>query len=621
MVRNLLMAAFAFFIASAANAIDVQKIPSKVQKVTVFLNGAQVTRTAMVNIAPGVSQLVFSGISGNLDAQSLQVHANGSFMILSVNHALDFLNDQARQGEIENVRANEKAISDKIAMQNNLLAICQAEENMIAKNQQVSGESAGLDVVRLKQALDFQTERLTALKEKELNLNNQIAALNLELGKYDKQIAELGKSGVSATSNIVVTVSSKVNTQAQFNLSYVVRNTSWYPTYDIRVKDVSNPVNISYKANVSQNCGEEWKDVKLTLSTGNPAISGNKPELKPDYLSFGMYYSDPSSAVIGRVAGKVVAADDRLGIAGVSIKIKGTSIGTVSDANGNFSLLLPSSPVVLVFTYIGFQTQEQPVTSSVMNVEMRIASQQLGEVVVTGYGAASDENGYVSESRKSAASYSIASVPVPVTKLENQTDIEFDIDEPYSIPSDGKQYTVDINQVEVQAGYEYAVAPKLSTTVFLTARLTDWNKYNFLSGEANLFYEGTFIGKSLLNTDAVKDTLDISLGTDKSIVVTRSALAELTGKQSLSSNKKDTRDWQIEVKNRKNQIVNLLVEDQVPVSQNSAIEVETQELSGGRMDSNSGKVLWHFTLNPNDDKKVELKYQVKYPKNQSVIVQ
>ena len=189
------------------------------------------------------------------------------------------------------------------------------------------------------------------------------------------------------------------------------------------------------------------------------------------------------------------------------------------------------------------------------------------------------------------------------------------------MPSDGKQYSVEINQLDLNASYEYAVAPKLSTDVFLTAKLTDWNKYNFLSGEANLFFEGTFIGKSLLNTNATTDTLSISLGTDKNIVVTRIPAKELTEKQSLGSNKKETKDWQIEIKNRKNQPVNLLVEDQVPVSQNSSIEVETQELSGGKLDPTTGKVSWNLKLNPSDDKKIELKYQVKYPKNQTVIVQ
>jgi len=192
---------------------------------------------------------------------------------------------------------------------------------------------------------------------------------------------------------------------------------------------------------------------------------------------------------------------------------------------------------------------------------------------------------------------------------------------PYSVPSDGKQYTVEINQLDIPAIYEYAVAPKLSTDVFLTARLTDWNKYNFLSGEANLFFEGTFIGKSLINTDATTDTLNLSLGTDKNIVVTRTSLKDLSERQSLGSNKKETRDWQIEVKNRKSQPINLLVEDQVPVSQNSSIEVEIQELSGGQLDKLTGKVIWKMVLKPEDNKKIELKYLVKYPKSQSVIIQ
>ena len=136
-----------------------------------------------------------------------------------------------------------------------------------------------------------------------------------------------------------------------------------------------------------------------------------------------------------------------------------------------------------------------------------------------------------------------------------------------------------------------------------------------------MFFEGTFIGKSVIDANATADTLNLSLGADKNIVVTRNTVKTLTEKQNLGSNRKETRDWEIEVKNRKNQLVNLLVEDQIPVSQNSSIEVEKQELSGGKLDEKSGKVTWDFQLKPQDDKKVELKYLVKYPKSQSVIVQ
>src|ERR1700753_1312020 len=283
MLKSMMAAAFCFALA-AANAQEGQKIASKVEKVTMFLNGAQVTRTAMVNISPGTSQLVFVGISPGLDPQSIQVHSAGAFTILSVKHELDFINEQAKVQEVENIKVAQKAIRDKIILQNSLTSIYQAEETMIAKNQVVSAENTGLDVIKLKQALDFQTERLTDLKQKEITVGNTVDELNRELAKYDRQIAEIGKGRTSATSNVIVTVSSKATLQADFRLSYVVHDAAWYPTYDIRAKDVNSPVTISYKANVSQNSGENWKDIKLTLSTGNPAVSGNKPELSTDYL-------------------------------------------------------------------------------------------------------------------------------------------------------------------------------------------------------------------------------------------------------------------------------------------------------------------------------------------------
>jgi len=606
MLKKLLMIAGFIIIALAAKANDDQKITSKVQKVIVFLNGAQVTRTAMVNVNAGTSELVFGGISPGIDVQSIQVQANGDFTILSVKHEMNYLDEQVKQKQVEDLKAQQKALAYKINLQNSLLSVYQEEENMLVKNQIVTGENASLDVIKLKQALDFQTARLIELKDKQHAISDEIALLNADLQKYDKQIADILKGSSTATSNIRVTISSKAAIQSTFTLSYVVHNASWYPTYDIRAKDVNSPVSISYKANVSQQSGEDWKNIKLTLSTGNPTVSGNKPELSPYYLSFGMYYGNTSNSVT-KVNGKVTASDDRQPLPGATIRVKGTSIGTVSDVNGDFSMQVPSGAQTLAVSFVGYEPEGYPVSGGYINASLRPSPKMLNEVVVTGALGIkrSDEvDGYSNTlSGKVAGVYvgapgaeskvfirGLASNPVEVNQVENQTNVEFNIKDPYSVPSDGKQYTVEISQLDLNATYQYAVAPKLSTDVFLSAKLTDWNKYNFLSGEANLFFEGTFIGKSLLNTDATADTLNISLGTDKNIVVTRTSLKDLTEKQSFGSNKKETKDWQIEVKNRKNQPINLLVEDQVPVSQNSAIEVETQELSGGKPDPATGKV-------------------------------
>ncbi|NHA04686.1 mucoidy inhibitor MuiA family protein [Mucilaginibacter sp. HC2] len=625
MFKKLSTAAVLLFMAMASKADEGQKIASKVQKVTVFLNGAQVTRTALVSVSPGTSTLVFGNMSPGIDVQSLQVSAGGEFTILSVKQELDFLNEESKQKQLVDLQAQQKMIRDKISLQNNMLSIYQEEATMLGKNQVVTGVNASLDVLKLKQALDFQTARLTEIKRKQQTVNDQVDALNTELQKYDRQIADITKGSSKATSNVLVTVSSKSALQSTFTLNYVVQNASWYPTYDIRAKNVNSPISITYKANVSQQSGEDWRNIKITLSTGNPSISGNKPELTPNYLNLGMYYSG-NAGPITKVTGKIFEAGTSNGLAGVSIRVKGTSIGATSDAQGFYSLQVPPNSPDLAFNYIGYEVVERPANMPLINVTMSPSTNNLSEVVVTGYGAEDKRrlvgalSGSVSGIRIRGAA-SIQSIPVEVKPIENQTNVEFNIANPYSIPSDGKQYAVEIGQFDLNASYQYFVAPKVSTDVFLTAQLTNWNKYNFLSGEANLFFEGTFIGKSLINTQATADTLNLSLGTDKNIVVTRTLQKDLTERQSFGSNKKETRNWLIEVKNRKNQPVSLLVEDQIPVSQNSAIEVEQQEISGAKLDALTGKLSWNFMLNSQDNKKIQLKYQVKYPKNQSVIVQ
>jgi uncharacterized protein (TIGR02231 family) len=448
------------FIAITAMADENQKIASKVQKVIVFLSGAQISRSASATINPGVSTLVFDGLSAGIEAQSIQVHANGNFTILSVASELDYLKQDVKQKDVDDLQAQRKIIKDKLDLSNSLYYINQQEETMLMKNQSVKSDNANLNVAELKLALDFQTQRLTEIKEKQLKLANEIADLNTQLQKYDQQINSFGQGDNKVTGSILVTVSAKQTAQAEFILSYVVPNASWYPTYDIRAKDVNSPISIVYKANVSQQSGEDWRNVKLTLSTGNPSVNGVKPELNPYYLNLPDY--------------------------------------TTSQYKSDNSL---------------------------------------NEVVVVGYGNR-ERNGL--EGKVAGLSTADIAATPQVQLRENQTNFEFNIADPYSILSDGKQCTVEINTVNINATYQYAVAPKLSTNVFLSALITGWNKYNLLPGEVNLFFQDTYIGRSMLNTNSTSDTLNISLGADKNIVVTRTLQKELTQKQNIGSNKKDT---------------------------------------------------------------------------------
>jgi uncharacterized protein (TIGR02231 family) len=131
----------------------------------------------------------------------------------------------------------------------------------------------------------------------------------------------------------------------------------------------------------------------------------------------------------------------------------------------------------------------------------------------------------------------------------------------------------------------------------------------------------TYVGKTLLDITYSTDTLQISLGRDKNVSVKREKVKDFETKQFLGSKKEESRVWSINVKNNKNQKINMLVFDQVPVSTLEEIKVELFETSGAKHNIETGEIKWDFYLEPNENKKFELKYSVKYPKNKNLIIE
>jgi uncharacterized protein (TIGR02231 family) len=176
----------------------------------------------------------------------------------------------------------------------------------------------------------------------------------------------------------------------------------------------------------------------------------------------------------------------------------------------------------------------------------------------------------------------------------------------------GKEYQVEIKEETLKAYYEYAVAPKLDNDAFLTAYLTDWEQYNLIEGEANLYFEGTYLGKTLLKTNSTDDTLKISLGRDKNVVVKRTKLKEFSKNKAFSSKKTQSRAFEIVVKNKKNTPLSILVEEQIPVSSDKQIEVEF-EAGGAKVDKTLGRITWKLKIKPSEERKQKFSYSVKHP--------
>lgn len=623
-----LLFALLFFINATAFAQENQiSVNSKISDVTVFMDGAQVQRLSdNVELPQGVSLLVFSGLSSSIETQSLQAKGEGNFTILSVTKQNNFLLDKKKSEQKMALVGKSEELSDKIIDLNNQLAVYKAEEEMLMKNQTVMGPNVNYDLAKLKAALDFQKLRLNEAKNKQTALQKEIAKLREEINKINRQAAEIDGKPIANSNDVVVKVSAKAQTRGKFTLTYLVKNASWYPTYDIRAKDVASPIQLVYKANVSQNSGEEWKNVKLILSSGNPSNNNEKPMLPTynlGYLSAGYSFFNPVAAISKIVRGKVVSASDNQALPGASVRVKNSSIATVTDLDGNYSIQLPAGSTTLEFNSVGFERQELIASvGNQLNVRLNESTNALNEVMITAAGEEPAKKRY--NTTASVATIrgvsSLSSVPLEVKNIEKQTNVTFEIKTPYTILSDGKQATVDIGNYDFKADYEYYAVPKVTSDAFLTAKITEFNEVNFISGEASIFFEGTYLGKSLLDIQNT-DTLTISLGVDKNVSVKREKQKGYTERQFIGSSQKDTRHFVIDVKNRKNQAVNLTIEDQLPVATNNDITVEKLELSKAKLDETNGKLTWQFLLQPNEQRKIDLKYQVKYPKNRPINIE
>jgi uncharacterized protein (TIGR02231 family) len=228
-------------------------------------------------------------------------------------------------------------------------------------------------------------------------------------------------------------------------------------------------------------------------------------------------------------------------------------------------------------------------------------------------------NGAASDKMKMAEPSPViteSSVSDYTTVAENQLNVSFDIDIPYDILSNGKVHSVSLKEIKLPASYKYYAAPRVESEAFLLAEIADYSKYNLLRGEANIIFEGMYVGKTFIEPNQTSDTLNLSMGRDKKVSIKREKVADKSGTKFLSSKKEQTFTYDITVRNNKKEAVELLLKDQYPLTTNKEIEVELLQSDGAKVNAETGILTWQLQMKPNEVKKFRISYKVRYPKDQ-----
>lgn len=523
-----------------ASADTQKEIKAGLKHVTVYPDRAQLTHESNVEIPAGKSILKLGGLSPYIDAQSIQVRGFGDFMILSVNHQNNYLQNLDEVPEIKTIRNQIEELQLKVEDEKAAISVLNEKKAFLEANRSilVSKQNAAT-TEQLKSMMDLYTTSMDQVTVSVLKKNRLIKEYEKQISALQKQINDKSGKAQLPSGEISVSISSEKAVTGKMTFSYVVSNAGWYPSYDIRVDDITKPVNIFYKANVFQSTGADWNNVKLSFSNANPWIAGTVPTLYPWFID---YYAPP--VLYNAIRGKAA----------------------------------------------GVQRSQAPVM-----MEMAVAEADIAKA-------------------EEAA-------PITVEKQVGETTITFDIAVPYSVVSDGKIQTIEIQRTTSPADYKYVTVPKMSPLAYLTGNITDWAKQSLQSGEATLYFENTFVGKSYLNVNQMSDTLTLSLGTDNSILVKREKRKDFTSKKVIGANKTDIFSYLITIRNNKSTAVKITLNDQIPVSSNSGITVEASELSGGKLNAQTGQVKWDLDIKPQETKQIVLTYSVKYPKDKTIILE
>jgi len=305
-MKSLLIFVFCLTIVKA-NAAETEKtIKSKPEKIIVYTQGAQVHRNTLVNLVAGQNTIIFSGLENCINASAIQASGNGNFIIADIQHEVHYPEfDKAKLNGDVRYKKLLKQVNDSLQELNYLIEdityksdALSTEKNVLLNYSLYKGQSKRDSIASLKDGLNYLREKLYNINTEQLKLKREREKLEAKKTILNERVVNVSRELTNQNNSgeveqvdyrILVHVIADQATQATVSLNYYITNAGWTPSYDLRAMSNEQNVKLTYKAQIHQESGINWGNVKLVLSTANPNRSYNIPSLSPWYLGYNPY--------------------------------------------------------------------------------------------------------------------------------------------------------------------------------------------------------------------------------------------------------------------------------------------------------------------------------------------
>lgn len=573
------------------------------KEATVYRGGAELVHQVKLHLEQGTQEILIDGISNRIDLPSLQVGTEGKATLLSVDFSTNYLVAGAKSALVKKLEDSSEKIQkdfEEIRVQQRT---AQEMLELLKANKSIGGTQNGVSVAELMKMMDYYKAKTLELQKELSALKEREGRLQQAFNRVNEQLQEERNRNASTTGKLLLQLMCPQEGNYVFTLNYITPSAYWNPAYDIKAENVSKPLQIAYKARLVQTTGFDWKKVKLALSTSNPSQKSNAPVFQSWFLG----YIDPvarlesnmyTNAIPSMLQGKAAGVDIGVGgNAGAAEQVRMRGVASVKSANN--PLYVVNGVIVSPKEY----SKLDPATIKSVEVLKDAAA-----TAVYGYRAA--EGVIVITLKDGLGDY--------VTVTDNALDVTYEIDLPYDVPANGREQQVALKEASVPVVYKYYCAPKLDKEAYLLAEVADWESLNLLAGEAQVMFEGTYVGKSVIDPASTQDTLNLTVGRDRRVVVKREKLKDFSAVRFLGNYKKQTFTYQLTIKNNKKEKIDMILKDQYPLSTLKEVEVELLDFSGGQNNAELGVITWMTAVNPGETKTFRISYSVKYPKDKIV---
>ena len=654
------------------NAQNETKEYAAIQQVTVFKSGAQVQHNKKVNLGSGKQTIVFEKLTDFVDPNSVQLKCSENATILSIRLRKNFDDVSIQKQDVDKLNDKRKVLENEEQKLRDEYYVLLKDEEVLNLNKQFGSQQQGVKIAELKEASTFFHAKNTEIRVRKAQLEDEIEAIIRKINTIEQEISTRRSLPVINYTEIEVELEVQKAGETNFEFSYITPNASWKPYYDMRSSGVGSPILLEAKGLVTQNTGIEWKNIKLVLSTNDPYDNTQEPLISQWNLNY--YTPVPQRQIVQRVrpvydySGEVIHGEVLDQVTGEPLAFAKIAMNSnqsnyvMSDISGKFSFTVPRGERGFQVSYLGYTSQSLSINSPYVKIALYpedVAMEALPEPVYWGDISVSDEaieaekndQGYFSSTRKLS---DLESRQVKISKKQlsrmpkrnvnhvastvggvnqefyntpvaaaQQKDLrmEYVIETPFTIPSDNSDHRVAIAVYTMNANYEYHAVPKLDKNVYLVAQVNGWEKLNLLPGESNLYFDGTYIGKSYVDVNSTKDTMSFSLGQDKKVLVERTRSQEMSKTRLIGSRYKYDVTWDFVVRNNGGAEIPMIVKDHFPVSVNEDIKVKEGEFEGATKEENSHILTWKFTLKKGETKKFKFNYSVDYGRNQPVYLE